>query len=99
MTFPLGEYERRLSELRSRMRGRLLDAVIISDPDNIMYLTDYQTTGYSWFQAIVVPLDGEPVMITRELEESNVHARTWVEKTRPYSDTGDAMQMLNRKST
>lgn len=96
MTFPFEEYERRLGALQERMRERLLDAVIISDPENIMYLTDYQTTGYSWFQALVVPAQGEPVMSTRELEESNVIARTWVEKTRPYSDTGDAMQMLHQ---
>ena len=49
---------------------------------------------YSFFQALVVPLDDEPFMITRMLEESNVHARTWVEETRPYPDTGDAIQML-----
>jgi Xaa-Pro dipeptidase len=94
MTFPMEEYERRLSELRARMRERLLDAVIISDPENIMYLTDYQTTGYSFFQALIVPLDGECFMITRNMEESNVHARTWVEKTRPYPDNGDAIQRL-----
>jgi Xaa-Pro dipeptidase len=94
MTFPFEEYERRLSELRVRIAERRLDAVVISDPENIMYLTDYQTTGYSFFQALVVPLDGEPFMITRALEESNVIARTWVERTRPYPDTGDAIQML-----
>ncbi|GGY35138.1 Xaa-Pro aminopeptidase [Bacterioplanes sanyensis] len=94
MTFPFSEYERRIRELRERMQERLLDAVIISDPENLMYLTDYQTTGYSFFQALVVPLDDEPFMITRKLEESNIHARTWVEKTRPYPDTGDAVQML-----
>ncbi len=94
MTFPFEEYERRIDELRQRMSKRLLDAVIISDPENLMYLTDYQTTGYSYFQALVVPLEDEPFMITRMMEESNVHARTWVEKTRPYSDTGDAIQML-----
>ncbi len=59
-----------------------------------MYLTDYQTTGYSFFQALVVPLEDEPFMITRAMEESNVHARTWVELTRPYPDTGDAIQSL-----
>ncbi|WP_372748312.1 ectoine hydrolase [Litorivivens sp.] len=94
MTFPFEEYERRLSELRKRMSQRLLDAVVITDPENLMYLTDYQTTGYSFFQSLVVPLEGEPFMITRQLEESNVHARTWVELTRPYPDTGDAIQML-----
>jgi Xaa-Pro dipeptidase len=94
MTFPFEEYERRLGELRERMQERLLDAVVITDPENLMYLTDYQTTGYSFFQALVVPLDSEPFMITRALEESNIHARTWVEETRPYPDTGDAIQML-----
>jgi Xaa-Pro dipeptidase len=94
MTFPFEEYERRLEGLRERMAARLLDAVVITDPENLMYLTDYQTTGYSFFQALVVPLTDEPFMITRHLEESNIHARTWVEKTRPYPDTGDAIQML-----
>lgn len=94
MTFPFAEYQRRIGELRGRMQKRLLDAVVISDPENLMYLTDYQTTGYSFFQALVIPLDNEPFMITRKLEESNVQARTWVEITRPYPDTGDAIQML-----
>jgi Xaa-Pro dipeptidase len=94
MTFPYSEYERRINDLRKRMEERRLDAVIISDAENIMYLTDYQTTGYSFFQALVVPLEGEPWMVTRKLEESNVPKRTWVEVTRPYPDTGDAIQML-----
>ena len=94
MTFPFEEYERRLRELRERIAERHMDAVAISDPENIMYLTDYQTTGYSFFQALVVPLEDEPFMITRKLEESNVIHRTWVEITRPYPDTGDAIQML-----
>jgi Xaa-Pro dipeptidase len=99
MTFPMGEYERRLSELRERMAQRRLDAVIIADPENLMYLTDYQTSGYSFFQALIVPLAGEPVFITRQMEESNVHARTWVDETRPYPDTGDAIQRLQDSLT
>lgn len=94
MTFPAEEYQRRLDELRGRMQKRMLDAVVITDPENLMYLTDYQTTGYSFFQALVVPLEAEPFMITRQMEESNVIERTWVEVTRPYPDTGDAIQQL-----
>lgn len=94
MTFSFEEYQSRLAALRLRIADRRLDAVVISDPENIMYLTDYQTTGYSFFQALVVPLDDEPFMITRAMEESNIIARTWVERTRPYPDTGDAIQML-----
>ncbi|RNF52870.1 aminopeptidase P family protein [Marinomonas hwangdonensis] len=94
MTFTFAEYQRRLGELRARIAERRLDAVVVTDPENITYLTDYQTTGYSFFQALVIPLEKEPFMITRVLEESNIFARTWVELTRPYPDTGDAIQML-----
>ncbi|APX31736.1 peptidase M24 [Brachybacterium sp. P6-10-X1] len=94
MTFAPEEYERRLRELRERMVRRELDAVIITDPENLMYLTDHQTTGYSFFQALIVPLEADAVMITRALEESNVVARTWVEHSRPYPDTGDAILEL-----
>ena len=94
LCFPLAEYERRLIELRERMQERLLDAVVISDPENLFYLTGHQTTGYSYFQALVVPLVGEPVSITRELESSNIEHRTWVEVSRCYTDTGDAIQEL-----
>jgi Xaa-Pro dipeptidase len=68
--------------------------VVISDPENLMYLTDYQTTGYSFFQCLVIPIDDEPCMITRYMEESNVIERTWVERTRTFPDTGDAVQLL-----
>lgn len=94
MTFTFSEYEQRLHNLRERIAKRHLDAVIITDPENIMYLTDYQTTGYSFFQALVVPLDDEPFMVVRALEESNIFSRTWLERTRPYPDTGDAIQTL-----
>src|SRR5699024_727287 len=94
MTFSPREYERRVRELRERMAARRLDAVIISDPENRMYHTDHQTTGYSFFQALIVPLEAEPVMITRALEESNVIARTWLENSRGYPDTGDAILEL-----
>lgn len=70
-----------------------MHALIVTDPENLAYLTGYQTTGYSYFQALIVPLESEPFMVTRLLEDSNVHARTWVEKTYPYTDTGDAIQM------
>jgi len=94
LCFPLAEYQHRLNELRERMQERLLDAVVISDPENLFYLTGYQTTGYSYFQALVVPLEGEPISITRELEASNMVHRTWVEEARCYTDTGDAIQEL-----
>lgn len=94
LVFPLAEYQRRIDELRRRMSERLLDAVVISDPGNLAYLCGHQTSGYSFFQALVVPLTGEPVSVTRQMEASNILHRTWVADARYYSDTGDALQQL-----
>lgn len=94
LDFPAEEYERRISELRARMLERKFDVILVVEPANLTYLTGYQTTGYSYFQVLVVPLDQEPFMVTRLLEESNVFARTWVQISRPYTDTGDAIETL-----
>ncbi len=94
LSFPIDEYERRLRELRERMAERQLDVVMITDPENLLYLTGYQTTGYSYFQALIVPQDEEPFMVSRLLEDSNILPRTWVESTFPYNDTGDAIQTV-----
>ncbi|MDN5863874.1 MAG: ectoine hydrolase [Gammaproteobacteria bacterium] len=94
LPFAFTEYERRMRELRERMAYRGLDAVVISDPENMTYLTGHQTTGYSFFQALLIPLESEPISVTRQMEASNIEHRTWVEDARYYSDTGDALQML-----
>ena len=87
--FSLDEYQQRMNNLRSRMNQRGLDAVLINTPENLYYLTGYQTPGYYWYQALIVPIDQAPVFITRSSENTNVEALTWVENSRPYDDNDD----------
>lgn len=94
LSFPFAEYQRRLDDLRHQMGERRLDATLIFDPANLYYLTGHQTTGYGHLQVLVVPIDGEPFMVMRLLESTNLEPRTWVEVSRPYDDTGDAIQAL-----
>lgn len=94
LSFPLEEYKRRINNLRRRMENRKLDVVMINDPANILYLTGHQTTGYDQFQTIVVPIDKEPFMVLRYLEETNIGPRTWVEITRSYIDTQNPLEVF-----
>ncbi|HKJ00083.1 MAG TPA: M24 family metallopeptidase [bacterium] len=94
LVFSMDEYQRRLADIRAGMESRRLDAFICTTPENIFYLTGYQTTGYFCFQALVVPLEAEPFMVVRLLEESNVDARTWVGITRHYTDTEDPITVM-----
>ncbi len=87
--FSLDEYQQRLDALRRRVQAKGADAMLIHTPENLCYLTGYQTPGYYWYQTLVVPLDREPVIITRLLEDSNAEHLTWVEERRPYGDSED----------
>ena len=96
LVFPMAEFGRRLAELRQRMAARGVDAVLVTTPENLFYLTGYETQGLWYFNGLVVPLDGEPFMVTRVAEDSVVEDTTWVERRRPFRDVDDAMAILAR---
>ncbi len=71
------------------MAERGLDALVLHTPENIYYLSGYHTPGYYWHMALVVPLNGEPVLIPPPHEESVVRAFSWVDDYRLFRDTAD----------
>ena len=87
--FPIEEYEQRLRKVRVLMERTGLDALLVHTPENIFYLTGYQTPGYYWHQALVLPLDSEPVFIAPPHEASLVPEFCWVNDVRLYPDTSD----------
>jgi len=87
--FSLEEYQQRLDALRGRMQQKGVDVMLVHTPENLYYMTGYQTPGYYWYQTLVVPMDKEPVFVTRLLEDSNAEHLTWVEERRPYGDSED----------
>lgn len=94
LPFPMGEYKRRLRELRERMEQRGLDAALITTPENICYLTGFESQGHFAFQALIVPIEGEPIMVPRRLEDSGVQARTWVAISCPYEESEDPVEKV-----
>lgn len=94
LVFPMAEYKRRLNGLRARMAEHDLDAVMTTTPENICYLTGFDSVGHYYFNSLVVPLDEEPFMTPRLLENHGATVLTWVEYTRPYEDDEDPMDVL-----
>ena len=87
--FTLEEYRGRLDALRSRMAEKNIDVLLVTTPENLFYLSGYQTPGYYWFQTLIVPADKDPVFVTRRIESVNIEPMSWVEDSRPYDDTDD----------
>lgn len=92
LVFPMGEYERRLAELRARMAERGVELMITNTPENICYLTGFESPGHYYYNAVLVPLDGEPVAVPRLLEQSGYEALTWVETICAYEDHEDPVE-------
>ena len=84
LVFPMAEYQRRLSAVRRRMDD--VDVFLITTPENVCYLTGFESPGHYYFLGLLIPREGEPVMVPRRLEDSGVQALTWIEDSRPYED-------------
>lgn len=94
LAFPMTEYDRRVRQLRERMAERGFDVVLITTPENICYLTGFESQGHFAFCALIVPQEGEPIMVPRRLEDSGVQARTWVSVSCPYEEVEDPIDKL-----
>ena len=88
-TFKPEEYRQRLDGVRSRIAALGADVLLVNTPENIFYLTGYQTPGYYWYQALIVPVDRDPVFIPPPHEASLPPVYSWVEDVRVFPDTSD----------
>lgn len=94
MTFPLDEYEARLAAVRRRLAERELDAMLVTTPENVCYLSGFETAGHFAFLGLLVPLAGEPICVARALECPGVAALTGLQRIVPYADVDDPMRVM-----
>ena len=87
------EYESRIRKVREGMEINGLDVLVIHSPENIYYLSGYQTPGYYWYQALILPLNSEAIFIAPPHEAALIPEFSWVEDSRVYPDTSDWAQV------
>lgn len=63
----------RLARTRARMRDAGLDGLVVVDPANLHYLTGYDAWSFYMPQLLFVPLEGEPLLIMREMDANGAH--------------------------
>lgn len=66
------ELGRRLETVRHAMSARGLDMILLSTPENIFYLTGLDHWGYFAPHLLVVPSDGDMLLITRQMERVSI---------------------------
>ncbi|MBS0532723.1 MAG: aminopeptidase P family protein [Proteobacteria bacterium] len=92
--FPKAEYDARVARAKTALAAAGIDVLIATGPENIFYLTGQQTPGYYTFQALVLPVDGEPVFVLRQLEYFNFIANTFIGDAEVYTDGDEPVSFL-----
>jgi len=93
--FTMDEYRGRLARLRERMRERGVDVVLVDETEIMAYYTGYAISE-NMYRAALIPLEGEPMVVLRALDEAPFLASSWVSDYRTFFDTEDPVQAVGK---
>lgn len=94
LSFPEAVYADRLDFVQQDLLARGLSGTLLFDPENMYWLTGYQTIGYFTFQAMYVPKLGKPIVITRVVNRDMALALPTIGDAVAIFDTQDHIETL-----
>lgn len=80
--------------IRGAMERHGLDVLLVTAPEDIHYLCGLDNQGHFAVTGLVVPLDGEPVLIERAMEAATAAAQTHGVRHYGYGDATDPADAL-----
>lgn len=93
LDFSLAEYRTRVQRVRAEMDARRVDALVVDATEHVAYLTGYGPRG-TLYQACVLPLVGDPVMVVRAADEETCADSSWVRIRITYPDHADTARVV-----
>ena len=90
------EYEERLDRVQRSLVEKGLDGLIAFQPETVTWLTGFFTRGYGSFQCAIIPADGLPVIICRDVEEYYLDATCAFRGREMWSDGEDPVKPVSR---
>lgn len=94
--FSDAEIARRLRRARAEIELRGLDAAIFASPENVFYLTGLDHWGYFAPHLLILPLDSEPVLVTRAMERVSIEKQVKAARFCGHLDSETAADMVAR---
>ncbi|WP_299443213.1 ectoine hydrolase DoeA [uncultured Rhodospira sp.] len=78
LRFSLAEYGQRLTKTRAAMEAAGLDLLIVTDPSNMNWLTGYDGWSFYVHQAVVLPVDDDPIWWGRGQDGNGARQTVWM---------------------
>ena len=88
--FPRGEYDRRLSAVVSALDQQGLHGVVLFRQESMYYLSGYDTSGYTMFQAMYLGVDGRMALLTRSADRIQSRVTSIIPDIRIWTDHEEA---------
>ncbi len=92
---PIQEYQQRLAWLQGELSNRRLAGILLFDPENVFWLTGYQTIGYFTFHATYVGVEGPPTVIARVVNRDLALSYPTIGAFEAINDTADPVTVLH----
>jgi len=94
--FPELELSQRLAAVREQMRARELDALVVSVPENIYYLTGLDHWGFFACHILIVPADGRLILTCRAMEQITIENQVSNADFHGHADTEELSDYVTR---
>lgn len=94
--FSAAEYAMRLHKTRIAMARRGLDALFVTDPSNMAWLTGYDGWSFYVHQGVIVLPDGDPIWWGRAQDANGARRTVWMSDIRVFSYADNFVQSTKR---
>ena len=94
LPFPMAVYQDRLALVQADLKARGLAGCLLFDPENMYWLTGYQTIGYFTFQTMFVPATGVSTVVSRIVNRDLALAHPTIGRFVAIVDTADPIEVL-----
>lgn len=94
--FSRDEYARRLAAVRAEMQERNAEVILVDEAEHLAYLTGFDRSA-TRYQACAIPLEGDPVMFLRSLDEPSFLERSWLRDRVTIPDWDEPVAVIARE--
>ena len=98
IAFPVEEFETRIRKIRKVMEDRNIDLMLITSPENIYYVSGFDSIGYYQHQILFLPLaDGQPLLFVQAVEETLVRTTSWMDNYEVWAHGSNPIEKTIKK--
>jgi len=93
LLFAESEYKDRLNKVRAAMDMASMDALLLTKPESMYYLSGYLSPPVYRYQSMILPRNGDLVLILAEIEKKLAQETTWFRDIIGFTDLDDPLSI------